>query len=354
MPADLFGVPTPPARSSTNKVTSPPDRDDASDRLTFKQRREMDRLERLYLGNVPTADPSELAWRHAEWWTDRLRVIAAMHRAHLPAQRIERFCACGAGACVEVHRDTKRPRLRAFYCGDRACRPCSRARAAVVRRAVTEWASDGPCALVTLTLRNVYENCIPMLNAITDFFAQLRRMKFWRESVVGGAWVSEIKRGKRRRRWHVHIHAIVRTDGLSESLLRSAWLKITKHSHQVKVDQVTDPEAAGAYVAKYVTKGWSNEVLRDPDDLCECLLGLRGRRLFATFGSDRPHVAEREREDPANWKPVARLTVVIAAAESGEEWACGLLKGLSAKRRDDDGPTLYFGPLPAADPPDGS
>ena len=338
---DLHGVPFPPARSSTNKVTSPLTREDASDNLSWKQRREMERLERLYAGQCPSPSPVETAWRHRDWLLDRARVYQAMLAGCLPKARQERFNACGAGCVVECHRDTKQMRVRGFFCGDRFCLVCAKSRAHRVMLNLKAWLKEHEASMVTMTLRGrADETCSQMLDRLIENFAKLRRGKVWR-CVTGGAWSCEVKRGRRRRWWHVHIHALVNTQDLAEADLRAAWLAITGDSHQVKVDPVTDDEKAAWYVAKYVAKGWDRAIVKNPPDLLECLRSLCGRRLLATFGAERPMGIEDERPDPARWKCLGRLVTIIDQAAQGEMWAISVLSCVGRKYEVEDGETFH-------------
>lgn len=337
---DIFGRPLPPARSLTNKVTSTPDADDRSDVLTFNQRKEMDRVERLYAGIAPTPSPAETAWRHRHWLADRARVCEGMRVANLPAARRERFNACGAGCVVEIHRETKRCRVRGFYCGDRFCLACAEARAKNVKHNLCDWLKENPASMLTLTLKGRRaEPCAAMLDRLITCFAKLRRQKCWK-SVTGGAWSVEVKRGSKRRFWHVHIHAIVNTQIKLEDDIREAWKRITGDSDQVHFSPVTDPVLGAWYVAKYVSKGWAREVLKNPEDLVECMRALGGRRLLGTFGVARPAAIERERTDPAEWKCLGRLVTILELASINDLWAVSIISCIGRRQEVDSGPTL--------------
>lgn len=348
---DMFGV-SPPARSSTNKVTCPLTLDDRSDVLTWKQRNEMARLERLYAGVAPTPSPIETAFRHRHWLADRARVFEAMRVAHLPAARRDRFDCCGAGCVVEMHRDTKQMRVRGFYCGDRFCFPCAASRAARYRRELTAWCQSGPTFKFELTLRHRKESLSTMLDRLVRHFARIRRLAIWKKHTPGGCWTVEIKRGSGSRLWHVHIHGLARGPFISEDTLRRIWKAETLNSFQVKVRAITDPAGGAGYVCKYITKGWTREVLENPADLGECLRSLGGRRLLATFGGDRPPRLEDQRPDPARWKPLGRLVTILDQAGSGDLWACGVISVLTRARPADEGPTLHPPADPPWDPPD--
>lgn len=340
----------PPARSVTNKVARLPTTADACDVLSFDQRREMDRLERLYAGVAPTPSPLETAWRHRHWLDDRGRVFSAMRLARLPGGRLERFNCCGAGCVVEAHRDTGQMRVRGFYCGDRFCQPCSQGRAARYRRQLTAWLGARSGWMFTLTLRHRRETLTQMLDRLIKHFAAIRRLMVWRRMTLGGVWTVEIKRGAGSGRWHVHIHGLACGPFVSEDWLRRAWRRETRDSFKVKIRRVTDVEKGAAYVCKYITKGWSADVARCPDDLVECLRSLGGRRLLATFGADRPPELEDDRPDPARWKPLGRLVEIIRLAGTGDVWAVGILTAVGGADPDQEGPTLHRDPAPAPAP----
>jgi len=288
----------------------------------------MERVEKLYAGVVPQAEPAEVRWRHASWHAMRERVHAAMVAAHIPAARINRFANCGAAARVEVDRDTGRARVRGFFCGDRFCVPCCSGRAAKCRIGLEEFCRSGRCWMLTFTLRHRDETLSQMLDRLVKHFASLRRLKYWRDRVEGGAWTVEIKRGAGDGRWHLHIHAVIRADQFSGDWLWRAWLKETDDSYQTKAVEITDPVKGAAYVAKYITKGWSADVTRSPEDLCECLRSLCGRRLLGTFGTRRPAGVDTEPAAPGNWKPAGRLVDLLHLAAAGDLWARGIVSQL--------------------------
>jgi hypothetical protein len=181
---------------------------------------------------------------------------------------------------------------------------------------------------VTFTLKRSEKPLNFIISRLLTCFKKVRDHKFWKSAVRAGVAVVEVTRGKDASHWHVHLHVLVVGNFLDQKLLSEAWLKVTRDSKIVDVRAVRDAEVGVAYVAKYATKGWSQDVLDDPDALIECVLALRGRRLLVYFGEwyDRPSMLCKV--EVGDWKRVATLGVIYDSALRGEEWAVAVFRSL--------------------------
>lgn len=289
----------------------------------------MERIERLYAAEVPAAEALEIRFRHGGWMPDRQRVWAALQRCGMPAKRLERFNACGGGCVCEVQRGTGRGRLRAFYCGDRFCAPCAAARGRRVADNLRTLCEGKDVRFITLTLRGTDDALSAVFDRLIRSFVRLRDQKFWKRAVTAGAYCVEIKRGKFKKMWHVHLHALVVGSYIPHHELRDGWAKATDGSTVVDIRPVGKDSKRIGYVAKYATKGFDRSVLGVPDDLDECLCALRGRRVLGTFGQWRSVELEREPQEPGVWRAVGRFSHVWNRAVAGERWAVDFFRGMN-------------------------
>lgn len=252
----------------------------------------------------------------------------------MPAARRERFAACGASCCVEWHPEERRYRTVGFYCGDRLCKPCGRARAARGRRAIAALVGTDPARLITITQQAKDEDLADALNRLYESFKRLRRSRIWLDAVVGGVAVCEIKRGARSGWWHVHLHCLAVGSYLGQRELSEAWRQASGGSFIVDVRAIRDPEKGIGYVCKYLSKGFDSSCYSSHSDLCELVVALRGRRLLIAFGSWYGRVGSVETDDAGGWELVGGLGFLLSAAARGDEHAGRVIFALQQQQKD--------------------
>ena len=277
---------------------------------------------------VQPADEVETAYRHGRWWNDRERVRQALIAGNVPVARVERFMACGSNCIIEYSPSLQKHRVRASYCKDRFCVPCSRARSKKISEQLIKRCEGSTVRFMTLTLRASSKPLNFVLSRLLSSFRKLRQQKLWRKCVAGGAAVVEITRGKNGSHWHVHLHALTVGTWINDDLLASGWKKATGDSSIIDVRLVRDPAKAVGYLAGYATKGWTQQVLSNPDWLLECILSLRGRRLLIPFGSWFGVDEVLRQVECDDWKRVGRLSVVFADAVAGQPYAVAVFRSL--------------------------
>lgn len=313
---------------TTNKVASRPVARERRIRETVADKEFARRASREACRFQPANDV-EIGFRHSGWWMERTRVRHALLSVSVPKSRLERFDNCGSDCVIEWSPDRKRHRVRANYCGDRFCVPCTRARAYNAKRKLFALTKGITPIFGTLTLRGTRTSLNDALNTLLESFARLRRSKLWTERVKSGVYVIEIKRGSGSGLWHPHVHFLVDSAFIPHAMLKEAWRTASGGSFIVDVQRVGHEELAVGYIAKYLSKGWTSEVARDPDSLAECICALRGRRLLGTFGGWRTVELELEPDGPDDWVRIGTLKQIITAAGAGEEWACGVFRSLN-------------------------
>lgn len=339
----------PPAQLDLQQTTVDfPATDIHASRCCCKEcKRDRQRLGPTATGRVPLTDV-ELAFRHSGWSLERRRVLAALEAARVGADRLDRFNHCGSDCVCEYSPSTKRLRILGSYCGDRFCLPCAKARSKKIERALAARCASISPLFMTLTLRSTDDLLSDTLDHLLESFRRLRQTKLWRKSVKGGVGVIEIKVGSGSGKWHVHLHVLAESRFIDAYQLSENWKKATGGSFIVDVQRVSHNSRSVGYVAKYASKGWTAEVIRDHDRLIECVCALRGRRLLVTFGGWGKLDFDSEAPDPGDWRRVGRLCDILDAARRGESWALGLHRALSGAESPE------FGTIVEERPPPGS
>jgi hypothetical protein len=296
---------------------------------------------------IRPATEAETAFRHGEWEEERRAVRAALLAANVPAARLAKFDACGAQCCVEYSHTAGKFRVRAFYCQDRFCLPCGRSRAKKIQAELVDLLQGETCRFVTLTRRDTGESLQTALNHLLKSFGKLRRQDFWLKSVRAGTAVVEITRGKNGDHWHVHLHALVVGGWLDRRELAAGWEKATSGSTVTHVRLVHDTARDVGYVTAYAGKGWSKDVLADHDALIECIISLRGRRLFFDFGDWYGRESQLCKVQHFDWKRVGWLGEIVADATAGNIWGRSVLASLGFAVGVNQGRPVFVGSPPS-------
>ena len=277
----------------------------------------------------------------------------------------ERIAHCGEHLIFRAPRCECDPHARpvlvgADLCTHRLCHHCARLRSrrlgARVREMVEQLRGQGITryALLTLTYRDseVLEGSV---SRCWRDFRKLRQRKLWHQ-VLGCVATMEIKRGKRSRLWHPHLHVLVARpsctclrgrrlgDGgptcahgklwcphaLNQCCASEAWREITGDSFVVDIRAVhadDDGSMAGAVreVVKYCTKLTDVSAKEREDgesDVLELHRAIRGRRLLTTTGVFRGWPSPRARTISSTTPRGSRAR---SAAHHGRPWSpCGL------------------------------
>ena len=326
----------PEERQLDNQQTSTDDNQESIEKTLKNAREQRDQDEwdarcRAMPRRVDRLWQEERAFRHGAWAKNRLRVHAALKRAKVKQSRLRRFECCGSSCQVSVSQDGSQVKLDAFYCGDRFCKPCQKARAKIVGKNILKMTAGKSLSLVTLTLMPLGGSYSATLDHLLASFARLRSTKFWRKVVAGGVAVVEATRGSHNDHWHIHLHAIAEAKFIDRIRLSKAWAKASKGSYIVHVAKISKPEKAIKYVAAYATKGFSDEIYQYPNHLTECIRSLRGRRLLCTFGGWYGCELEKDERPRDGFRRVGPLVAVLHAARDGWPFATKLLADLGFK-----------------------
>jgi hypothetical protein len=270
------------------------------------------------------ADDNELEFRHKNWSGDRQIVRSVLASVDTGAKALSRFDNCGAECLVEWSDSLDRYRLRASYCRCRHCRPCMKAKAALLasnlRNRLAEQPDQGGdrYRFITLTLRHTEAPLHEQIKRLYAHFNVLRKTRFWKQNTRGGAYILEATLNDRGE-WHPHLHIFQEGDFLRQHTLANLWMQVTGGSFKVDVKQVKTGKDAAAYVAKYVSKGVADNVWHNRSKAQEWVIATKGLRTCSTFGTWRNF--KLLKFDPANaaedWRPVGLLSRIVADAAAG-------------------------------------
>lgn len=296
-------------------------------------------------------DAVEESFRHSHWAILRQKTFDAMARLQLPPHRLERFAHCGAEARVEQNQKTGECRIHGSYCHDRFCRPCAAARGRKAAAAIRQAIDVHVVRFITLTLRHSSLPLSDQIQRLRRCFATLRHSRLWKDAVVGGVSVIEVKVGEDGR-WHPHLHNVVQGQWIDRDELSKAWLAITGDSHVVdvrKVDAGNAEKDLTSYLCKYVAKPAGVDVMTDSDKFEEYILAMKGVRVLNFLGTWRKFekaldaIEETDKED---WKPVGSLERIILQARDGDPWSLRVLQNLTKHRTEAIDLTNHVRPLP--------
>lgn len=257
-----------------------------------------------------------------------------MKRCLLPDARLERFANCGSNCVIEHSPSTNEIRLRACYCRDRLCTACGVARGRVIADALAAALPENvPVRFVTFTLRH---NRLPLkdqLNRLYTCFSTLRRRQWWQQNVTGGAAFLEVKLSDRDGCWHPHLHCLVVGRYMPHVEIVREWYAVTGDSTIVDIRILADAKETSSYVAKYAAKPASGVLFTKPDQLCEFIFALKGRRLCFTFGSFRGIDLDAVEEGgPTDWRKLGTLTELLADVDAGDPEAIDLWESLCRRK----------------------
>jgi len=268
---------------------------------------------------------SDIAFRHAGWGNDRARIRRALSQVSASPNRLEAWDQCGSRAWVfRSTTDPARYKVRATYCHDRFCKPCARAKALTIAGNLQDHIQGRRTRFVTLTLAPRPEPLRDQITRLYQCFTRLRRQKWWKLAVKGGAAFFEVTVNPRSGHWHPHLHIIVEGKYIPQQQLSNAWKDITGDSYIVDVRAVSNEKEVAQYVCKYVGNPFPATLCRDSDRLEEAIEAINGRRTCLTFGSWRGIKLTKLPEDD-DWQAVAPLGELREAAKRGDHAAQQIL-----------------------------
>lgn len=263
----------------------------------------------------------EDSFRHGGWADRRADVWHVLCQLGVSRNRLDSFRNCGSGVVVQRSISTNAVRLSGNYCRDRLCVPCANAKASEIARNLEQGTKTKLLRFLTLTLKHSETPLSAQISRIYTSFAAMRRHKFFKESVRGGAAFLEIKRSKSGAAWHVHLHCLVETDWCPKKELARAWHEVTGDSYIVDIRPINDRKDVISYVTKYATKPMEAQVYKNEKWLIECIQATKGRRTCLTFGSFRGIRLQGKAEGVTDWQTIGTLRELLQDVQRGDTWA---------------------------------
>lgn len=247
-----------------------------------------------------------------------------------------RFEDCGSGAWVYATRDKDQLQVRTSTCNHRLCSVCGPRRsadaAAKLNRRLEVDVQDR-WKFLTLTLRSSDDGLAVQLDHLRRSFRRLRQTKLWRDKVDYGAAVLEITYNAATRRWHPHLHAIMRAAFIAQDVLSEAWSVASGGSMVIDIREVRSATAASGYITKYMGKVPFLVELGDSLSLFkELWYSIEGVKLQISFGGfpdhDDDHGVEPDVDDKPEFRLWCRLGDVISDASTGDPQSIWIMEVL--------------------------
>lgn len=291
------------------------------------------------------------AKRHQYWTAERERVYAALAAANAAPSALASFANCGADAfLLRQKADPTQHKFGVNTCRSRWCQPCQRERAAVIQANLQPLLTSGELRFVTLTLKSGDEPLKLTLDRLYAAFKKLRASPLWKRTVTAGAAFTELHHRPEQRRWHVHLHILVRGSWIPQRELSAVWNACTAGSSIVDIRFVRSADAAAGYVCKYVSKPGGCLHTQNDATLAHAIRALRGRRLLLTFGDWRTAKLSKDR-DAEVWELLDWSAAFTVGIRADDEHANAIRAYLKAFLAGQDVGTFTLTPrAPPAEP----
>jgi hypothetical protein len=188
-----------------------------------------------------------------------------------------------------------------------------------------------------LTLRSSYRPLRTQVDDLLASFRRLRRRKWWRDRVAGGAWTFELTWNAEESQWHPHLHTLVHAGWMQLQELSAEWHKASRGSHRVHVSLIEQAAPAIREVTKYVGKITHRSWERSHDLVVCVMKALAGRRLANTFGTWRGVELDAAAEpDPKEcwevWGSIDKLYELALARDPAALQILAALHGANPKK----------------------
>lgn len=286
----------------------------------------------------PSASAADLDFRHGGWAAQRHRVRAALVAAAASQSSLAAFDNCGAETSVWYCDETKEWRLGGCYCHSRHCQPCMKAKATLLQmnlRAKIDNDKESKYRFITLTMQHADTDLAAQIRHLYESFKRLRKSATWHTTQSGGAAILEVKWSPETRQWHPHLHIVSAGKYLAQQDLSDAWRIASRGSYIVDIRRLDSAKDAAHYLAKYVTKGTSNDVWQDAEAAKQYVLALKGVRAASTFGTWRGYKLLAKPNDGKVWRRIETLDSLYARAVAGSAAAANFLVHLYLNKQYD-------------------
>jgi len=181
---------------------------------------------------------------------------------------------------------------------------------------------------MTLTLKSNDDAPEVSVRRLYASFRKLRQRQKMKPLIAGGIAFLELTYTPERRQFHPHLHIVFQGNYVPHAQLRNEWLSVTGDSFIVDVRQVSRPDHAIGYVAKYASKAIGPSIWQDPAAFLAVIRGLEGVRTLFTFGTWKGFKLLAAPESDTEWKTIGKLADIIKRASTGDQEAQAILTAL--------------------------
>ena len=172
-------------------------------------------------------------------------------------------------------------------------------------------------SMITLT---VAHSALPLCEQIDGLYASFRRLRashIWQKNRPKGYAVLEITYNTDHGEWHPHLHLLAETPYMPHAALRDAWMIATRGTASIiDIRRVNRKSIANYqhYLADYLTKPATTDILNSDTLLHEWLQGLAHRKVLIRYGKPTLADAPAKPEDPGDWSLIGSLLGILAGA----------------------------------------
>lgn len=331
LPTTTCGLPEP---RSGGAGAEPLPSSASADASSLEQPQTSSEEEELALARKVASDdnPDYCPFVHSGWKRTRRLVGQCIAEAGGGATRVLRFLQCGEEVWEYENMATGERQYRHNHCGDRFCLVCGACRSARIRDALEAKIADIKPLFMTFTVRGRPGDSLRLLiGRVAGAFAAVRETPLWKRCIKGGVALLEVKHSATGGgHWHPHFHVIADGRYIEVGWLSQLWKTLTGGSSQVHVSRVEQKDVALRYVCKYASKPMDSSFIKTPKLLIEAMLGLKGKRLAACFGSwyRTPLFEELDDEEApifTEWRCVGSSRGLGVAAAAGDAAAAVVL-----------------------------
>lgn len=224
---------------------------------------------------------------HERHWDTRRKIILAIaagygNHHYRTATRLA-YCCNGAALFVDPALGKVKPWIS--RCHHRMCPYCARTRSRRVAEQLLEILHrlEHPRVMI-LTVKSVDRPLGDQLRMLRRCFAALRRRKYWKDLVTGGAYTLEITLNKKTGLWHPHVHIIYDGKYFPQPILRKMWHDVTGSAAVVWLEKLRDFKGAARELTKYI--GAPQRVADfTPVQIRNYADAVTGSRMLQTFGN---------------------------------------------------------------------
>lgn len=239
--------------------------------------------------------------RHADV---RDKIILALNAGYLRwhQRAARRLSTCCNGASFFIDPQTAKVKPWMARCHHRMCPFCGRSRSGRVADQLLAILNKMKSPrIIVLTVKATTRPLSDQLRTLRLDFAKLRRRKFWRTMVTGGAYTLQATRNPKSGLWHPHLHLIVDGTYIPHKLLRNRWHDVTGSAEIIWIQAVHDRPGAAKELARYIGRpadleDWPAEAIR------EYALAVNGARMVQAFG-DCHGLPVEDRDEPDTEPP---------------------------------------------------